>query len=486
MRRLVLFLLIVSPVAAQTLELQGGDSTIFQAIGGQATFYTRNKSVETVGMGLMNGHLVAGASSEFRFHDWDTHAGDGLIYLNTGATGTGIALRGLSVTKKRESNCTSESQPATSRFPAGYSGQHCKGGYELTLFVGATGRFFTVPFFQGTTAKHFGSGVSLQKKFPHYLHLKLIGAASGSLRTALEEIGVDYRGVKLSENYGLVDSKTFSSGLVQYQTLHFGAQASRQTLIFNNLRSVTDSSGISGSYGPLSAYASAFQAGKLSGQAVGADIHAGLVDLSGGETFSQQGRMFLGRATEQLSRKFSVSQFLTRQNGKTSVNFGGEYRTNLISASISYQQVFTPFGPTSFQKILVLGFKLQLSHGETIDLSSVGTKWTASGGSYIQTGIATQAGPPSRGITGGKYKYIVRGHVLDQDGNPVESAAVMLNGQEVFANSSGEFMARFKNTKPVAVGVVLKDFMQGEWQIVSAPQTAKPGDSVVIVVKRVP
>lgn len=446
-RLLILSLLLAPAVSAQVAEVQAGASTLFQAEGAELTFFTPG-TTETVGAGLVSGHLVAGASTAFGFHGWDVYAGDRFMSLNTGQAGTGFASRGLSTTKKTKDS-------------------------ELTLFIAATGRAYTTPFFNGTEARHFGTGAEYQRKLRHGFHAGFIGTMYGSLRTALEEAGWDYRAFKFVEDYGVIDSRINSNGSARYQARHFGGEIARQTSIWNNLQTVTNSESVAGDYRVFSGYASVFQSGQLSGQAVGGNVRLGPVSVSAGETFSRSGKQFLGSVTEQLRRGFSVTQYISRMNGTTNVNFGGVYTSNTITVSAQYQQVFTPFGPTAFEKILMLGFKLQLPSGQTVDLSTSGTKWSASGGSYIQTGLSTAG--TSRTGGGVVGKYVIRGRVVDDAGQPVENAAVMVGNEEVFTNANGDFLVRTRKSKAVSVSVVVKDFVRfGDWTCTSCPASVVP------------
>lgn len=459
LRFAILALLFVAPVEAQVLQAQVGASTLLNAEGGSLTFFTPG-TVETVGVGMSQGHLVAGASTAFNFHSWEVIAGDRLSMLTTGETGTGVALRGLTIEKHTDDQA-------------------------ITLFTGLTGRAYSTGFFNGTQAKHFGTGGSFQRRLPHYFRVGMVGAVAGNLHTALEEVSWDHRGFKLSQNYGLIDSRRYSNASGRYQGAHFGAQVSRTTYLFNEERSTVTSQGVGASVWHVNGYASAFQSGMFSGQAIGGGLNFARLGVGVGETFSRQGPMFLGSVTERLTNRIFTSQYFSHDaRGNTSTNFGGEYRTNFLTASIGYQQVFTPFGTQAFSKVLVAGLRLQFTHGETIDLSSAGTKWTAAGGTYIQTGIAI-GNTPSRGVSG---KYIVRGRVLDQDGSPIEGAAVMVGREELFTNAAGQWMTRTKNAKTVVLGVVLKDFLSpGEFAVARCPVEASPSKDeteIMITVER--
>jgi hypothetical protein len=68
---------------------------------------------------------------------------------------------------------------------------------------------------------------------------------------------------------------------------------------------------------------------------------------------------------------------------------------------------------------------------------------------------------------------VVRGSVRDDLGNPVEGAAVELNGEVVYTNSTGEFFLRARHPQQYPIKTLLGEFLlPGEWEVVSAPITA--------------
>jgi hypothetical protein len=95
-------------------------------------------------------------------------------------------------------------------------------------------------------------------------------------------------------------------------------------------------------------------------------------------------------------------------------------------------------------------------------------------------------------IGGTMARYVVRGTVQDESGNPVEGAAVKLNDEVVFTNSAGEFFLRVKHPEHYTMAVATDDFLlPGRWEVVRAPTTVvasneKQNSPVVIVLRRAP
>jgi hypothetical protein len=60
--------------------------------------------------------------------------------------------------------------------------------------------------------------------------------------------------------------------------------------------------------------------------------------------------------------------------------------------------------------------------------------------------------------------------VRDEAGNPVEGAALSLNGEVVYTNSAGEFFLRVKHPEHYTIQVMTEEFLlPGRWEVVTAP-----------------
>src|ERR1700722_11162630 len=123
-RHLLLFLLIVvlwrGATHAQVVEVKGGDSTMFDAAGGNVILHFPN-STETFGAGIADGRLHLGISSSFDSRQWSFTAGDAYLGFAVG-TGLAVPVRGLTAVRKWKKQ-------------------------KLTVFTGAVGQFYSFPYF---------------------------------------------------------------------------------------------------------------------------------------------------------------------------------------------------------------------------------------------------------------------------------------------------------------------------------------------------
>ena len=87
---------------------------------------------------------------------------------------------------------------------------------------------------------------------------------------------------------------------------------------------------------------------------------------------------------------------------------------------------------------------------------------------------------------------MVQGVVKDDQGVPVEGAALRIGKQLAYSDSSGRFMARFSKRGPFPLSVAPEEFINnGVYEVVSAPLQAKAdtednASDLQVVVRRVP
>ncbi|HEY4649616.1 MAG TPA: hypothetical protein VIG95_10910, partial [Gemmatimonadales bacterium] len=97
--------------------------------------------------------------------------------------------------------------------------------------------------------------------------------------------------------------------------------------------------------------------------------------------------------------------------------------------------------------------------------------YSASGSTFLYMGSLGGAQPQQIGPR--MARYVVRGSVRDESGNPVEGAAIELGGELVYSNSAGDFFLRARHPEQYRLNVVMKEFLlPGQWEIVSAPAQA--------------
>jgi hypothetical protein len=186
-----------------------------------------------------------------------------------------------------------------------------------------------------------------------------------------------------------------------------------------------------------------------------------------------------------ISPRLGLSQQITMHDGRPSILFGASVITSIGEFGADYQIVHQPFQPFNpFRSALNLTARLQLGSYST----SLGTyvrpdgaiDYSASGSTFLYMGSFGGAQPQQ--IGGRMSQYVIRGKVGDAEGKPVEGAAVNLNGELVFTNSSGEFLLRVKHPSRYTLTVVPAEFLlPGTWEVVSAPAevTASPESRAV-------
>jgi hypothetical protein len=125
-------------------------------------------------------------------------------------------------------------------------------------------------------------------------------------------------------------------------------------------------------------------------------------------------------------------------------------------------------------------------HGQTFRPPDGRLRYTAS----LSTLLAR--GPHAHVSEAQSYRmpdYVVRGHVRDVSGAPIEGAALRIGNDVVYSNAAGEFLVREKRTGLLPLQVVLQEFTNPKsFTVVSAPATVLPApeDSapdVVIVLR---
>ncbi len=180
-----------------------------------------------------------------------------------------------------------------------------------------------------------------------------------------------------------------------------------------------------------------------------------------------------------LSSRIGLSQQISFHDGRPTVLFGASLATPIGEFMADYQVVHQPLNPTNpFRSALNLTARLQLGKYST----SVGTyvqpdgsvDYSASGSTFLYMGSFGGAQPQQLG--GRMARYVVRGTVRDDTGNPVEGAAVDIGGEVVFTNSTGTFFHRVGRPTRSAVTVLTGEFLlPGRWEVVSAPAEASAG-----------
>jgi hypothetical protein len=483
----MLLLALLGASQAQVVELKGGDSTMFDAGGGSVVLHFPN-STETIGVGIADGQLHFGVSSSFDWHQWHLTAGDDYLGLTVG-TGLAVPLRGLTVERKWKKQ-------------------------TLTVFAGAAGQFYSFPYFSATSVGHFGAGIVYQRKLPRGLDFSTMGVVVGSQYTAIGALHYVWKGLDASGAAGLLQSQPFANGSIFYKPIKsLSFFAMRQDYFFNvqqttptgggsslvQEESTISSFGASTNLRGLSLNASALTGTsgttQVSGQTFGAGVHPGRVTITASYYRAAHGGSVTSSFTEKLTRRWSVSEFLTYSQGQWSLNYGGSFTSNRLTASVGYLTYFVPYSPgvSPFQQTINVGVSWQLPHSTSVTLATNtlpngAVRWSTYGNSFVQGPLQGGNGTGQVLVRSNQTilsaKFIVRGIVKDSSGLPVAGAAILVGKETAFTDSDGAFFVRFRKAKAVPIKVIPGDFVApGNWHVISAPDTAtpEPNDKATVV-----
>jgi len=177
---------------------------------------------------------------------------------------------------------------------------------------------------------------------------------------------------------------------------------------------------------------------------------------------------------ERLSTQLSLVQVMSREQGRTSVSFGGTVSSGLSSLSLEYQVAHTPYLTADpFVQTWGVNARLHL-FGMTLSLGSFVTPdgrvhYSGQGSTFLYRGM--NAVGPAGGRSGPRFeRYLVTGRVLDAEGQPVEGASLEIGTERVYTDSRGRFFLRHGGAKTVPLRVVLDDFlMPGDFEVLDAP-----------------
>jgi hypothetical protein len=204
-----------------------------------------------------------------------------------------------------------------------------------------------------------------------------------------------------------------------------------------------------------------------------------------------------GTVRENFSSRFSLLQLVSRTEGQTTFAFGGDFTSNRLLLRASYQNVYLPFRPDRpFEQALALNAVYRVAGPLQVTVASdvapdghLRYSFGASTYLYRVKGMIMNAqSADSFSIA----KYVVQGTVKDEQGLPVEGAALHIGREIAYTDSSGHFLARFSRRGPFPLSVVPEEFLSSVvYQVVIAPSAVKaePDDSgseIEIVVRVVP
>jgi hypothetical protein len=196
---------------------------------------------------------------------------------------------------------------------------------------------------------------------------------------------------------------------------------------------------------------------------------------------------------ETISPRLSLLQVINYSQGRTTVLYGGSYLSNRFTLGIDYQTLYLPFRANPFSQGINVSLRLRLFgglqvNGQTYRSADGRLRYTAFG-----EGLLAGNFRPARNETEQTFKhlrYLVRGRVLDEKGEPVDGAAVHIGEELIYTNAAGEFFSRRKTASILPMQVLFSEFLNpAPFSLISAPQTVIPAlDSaapeVLVILRR--
>lgn len=449
MKFLVTFvaLLLASVASGQTVEVKVGDSTLMDNAGAAVTAYFPSATAD-LSMGMANGHFVLGADLKRQWRGWDVAIGDTAYSFSMPGSGLGLATRGISFTKKTNKQ-------------------------SLTVFIGLAGQMYSAPYFETVNGHNFGTGLMFRRQVNDRLELTTMEIIAGNLKTASEGISYHTSKFRGDGGGGVLENRPYLFG-------NFAVQPLKQLLLdvghsnsfYQNSRLSVNNESASLTVGAWSFNANAFQGrtvlGNTAGQTIGVDARLGIFNASASYMHSAYGSIIVGNVSENIGQHFHVSQYATEQNNHLSITAGGGYTGNAATVDVSYNEYFMPLniGRSPFQQALTIQLSFHAPHDIALNASTYllpngKLRMTVFGDTFAKGPFNGNGREPEAGNTG---KYVVRFHVVDQKGEPVEGAAVQCGKNLAITDDTGNAFIRVKTARSmVCAGSVDQFVAPGHW-----------------------
>src|SRR6266498_2107048 len=529
---LVVIALLATGASAQVFRVQGGTSTMLNAEGGSVEFKAPNYD-GSFGLGYYNGQVMFGGETRYKYHAYTVLAGDDSVpfTLPTDIFDSShyFSARGAGITRSDRDR-------------------------SVYAFAGTTSTWLGTGFFNAATSDSPVAIFFYRRKLSDNLRFVSRNIAS-SRHTAPESLeftpqkwmkasatgcvgsnqkyfaaGIDTETQKLAFKSSYVvtgdmfrrvtvispDSSEVNKGNVQmlyrpndYVSVMTGHQNILQPLTVGG---PMESASVDQISTDLHVHRFYFSTGLFTSKATVGNTRA--TNLYVGRRIGQRfevntnyfdsqssngyGTAILsGTIRENFSSRFSLLQLISRTAGQTTFAFGGDYISNRLMVGADYQNVYLPFRPDRpFQQALALNVSLRVSGPLQITAASNVApdghlRYSIGASTYLYRvrGMVMNANSPdSFSIS----KYVIQGVVVDDQGAPVEGAALHIGRQLAYTDSSGRFLLRLSKRASFPFSIAPEEFItNGVYQVVSAPsevhsESEDGATDVQVVVRRVP
>ncbi|MGB8012495.1 MAG: hypothetical protein WCF68_12840 [Terriglobales bacterium] len=535
---LLLAVLCAASAVAQVFKVQGGSSTLLNAEGGSVEFKapTYNGSV---GLGVFDGHFEYGAEARTLFHGYTLLAGDETIpfTLPTDVFDSShyFSARGIGAMQKDSDSTLYVFAGATSTWlGTGFFNAATSNDPVGVLFYerNLTGR---LRFFSRDIASDRQTALQgLEWKQNKWLKASLTGGVGSNQKYFASAVNAETKTFAFKASYVLMGDMFHRIEVVSPMSSE--VDKGNVQMLYKPNQFVTVTTGHQNILEPLTLGGPMQQA---SVNQFSTDLHierfyfgTGLFTSTAAGRSTQGTNVYLGRrigqrlevntnyfrsaprgtsatttprqtevivsgtVRERIFSRFSLLQLISRAAGQTTYAFGGDFTSNRLMARVDYQNVYLPFRPSQpFEQALALNASLRVTGPWQVTAASnvapdghIRYSFGLSTYLYRINGMMTNTSADSFSIA----KYLVRGVVQDDQGAPVEGAALHIGKQIAYTDSSGHFTVRFSKRGLFALSVVPDEFINnGVYEVVAAPAQVKAdtedsSSDVQVVVRLVP
>jgi hypothetical protein len=529
---LIAIAILASSAAAQVFRVQGGTSTLLNAEGGSVEFKAPNYD-GSLGLGFYNGKVQFGAETRYLFHKYTFLAGDEnvpfLLPTDVFDGSHHFSARGIGATRKFENS-------------------------TFYAFAGTTSTWFGTGFFNSATSDDPVAIFFYERKLSRELKFFSRDIVSNR-QTSLQAIEYrPNKWLKTSLTAGMGSNQGYLASALDAETEKLAVKSSyvisgdafRRVTVMSPMSSEVNKGNLQMLYRPsefvsiTTGHENILEPLTLGGvmqqasvNQLSSDFHVrrfyfgtGLFHSNAAGRSTQGTNLYVGRRIgqrfevntnyfrskpqsgekttilsgtirENFSSRFSLLQLVSRTAGQTTFAFGGDFTSNRLLLRADYQNVYLPFRPDRpFQQALALNVALRVTGPLQLTAASNvapdGHLRYAFGVStylYRMCGMAFNANSrDSFSIA----KYVVQGIVQDDQGLPVEGAALHIGKEVTYTDSTGRFTLRFSRRGPFPLSVAPDEFISnGTYAVVSAPaqvgaEAEDHATDLQVVVRRVP
>jgi hypothetical protein len=527
---LLMAMLMAGRAKAQVFRVQGGTSTMLNAQGGSVEFKAP-KYDGSVGLGYFEGHLRYGAENHYEFHDFTLLTGDETVpfILPTDVFDAShyFSVRGIGVS-------------------------HRDSLKKYYAFAGTTSTWLGTGLFNAATSDDPVGMLFYELKINDHFKFFSLNIASRR-QTSLQ--GLEYRpnrSVKAALTAGIGSNQKYFAASLDAETEKLIFRTS-YVLTGNSFQRISLASPLSSEvnkgnvqllYKPLdfvsltAGHENLLEPVILGGamqqatvNQLSADFHvakfyfgSGLFASSSSGISTQGTNLYVGRRfgrllevnenwfqsksmdepgsrilsgtiRENVSSRLSLLELISRTDGQTTFSFGGDFTSNRLMLQADYQNVYLPFRPDHpFEQALALNASvrvigpMQITAASNVDPTGH-LRYTFGLSTYMYRMRGMMS---SHTETFSIAKFLVQGVVKDDQGNPVEGAALHIGKEVVYSDSTGTFLVRMGKHGPFPLSVAPEEFTaNGVYETVSAPsavraETDDAAANVEIVIRRVP